>query len=382
VGKTYNNEFFGLRNTKKSNNHRRTELSWRIQSFLEDYFKPRVKSPGMQRIVNLSFVLRRWAGVSRKMLIGLYPALHFSRQHAQFFLNQILHAGRNKDGDNTTPFLHAQKAIYHHEVLKWVPATEHRMQQGAIINRFVDNRGSLTKNRYLSLKQDIINYLPRQFTGIQSLTTKGLKFIQILKKIDVLTNLRSFEKFVKRESEIIKAQRSRNQVSHPPPVPLRRGIKGEEKVSLKTYTKKVILQNNTRETQRENLKTVGTPGIFSKNQEEDYAGQDNSSWRLKSAFPMTKQVFRKFSTNKEYYHESTLSYVFTHKQQEFISMMKSYRQVDEKELVKRIQRQVHEETRELEKKFSAQAFSPAEITDQVYNHLTKRLLVEKERLGY
>lgn len=128
----------------------------------------------------------------------------------------------------------------------------------------------------------------------------------------------------------------------------------------------------------------GDTTIFPKiqHQKEDYAGQDNLSQGWKNAFPITKQVFRKFSVNKEQHHESSLSYIFTHKQHELISTIKAYRQIDEKELEKRIQRQVHEETRVLEKKFSAQAFSPAEMTDRVYDHLTKRLMVEKERLGY
>lgn len=368
---------FRLQNTKKSTDHRRTELLQQIQRFLEDYFRSRVKSSGMQRIANLSFILRSWAGISRKMLIRLTPALHFSRQQAQFFLHQMLFYHRNKDGDNRVSFRPAK------EVLKWIPATEHRMQQGPIINRFIDNRVSLAGNRYLSLKQERGNNLPWQFTGIKSLATKVMKFIQTFKNTDVLQNLRSFERFVKSDLKTL-TQQSRSQILHPPSVPLRRGIKGEENEWVKTFTKKKYLQVNTIKVQQEYLKTVRTRRIFPKiqNQKEDYAGQDNLSQGWKNAFPITKKVFHKFSVNKEQYHESSLSYIFINKQHELISMIKSYRHVDEKELVKRIQRQVHEETRELEKKLSAQAFSPAEITDQVYNHLTKRLLVEKERLGY
>lgn len=207
---------FRSQNTRKSTDHRRTELLRKVHKFLEYYFGSRVKSSGTQRITNLSFILRCWAGISRKILIRLTPALHFSRQQTQFFFNQILYSHRNKDGDNRVSF-HPAK-----EVLKWIPATKNRMQQGPIINRFIDSRVSLAGNRYLSLKQERGNNLPWQFTGIKSLAIKVLKFIQTFNKTDVLQNLKNFERFVKSDLETL-TQQSRSQIPHFPSVPLRRG---------------------------------------------------------------------------------------------------------------------------------------------------------------
>jgi hypothetical protein len=103
---------------------------------------------------------------------------------------------------------------------------------------------------------------------------------------------------------------------------------------------------------------------------------------LKDVVYTIKKVVHRLSNTEEHHHDFSLSYVFTSRQQDFLSILKSYRQTEEKVWAEQIQRQVHEESKLLEKKFSAQAASPAEMTDQVYNQLTRRLQIEKERLGY
>ena len=65
-----------------------------------------------------------------------------------------------------------------------------------------------------------------------------------------------------------------------------------------------------------------------------------------------------------------------------MSMFQSYRQIEEKELVERIQRQVQEEGNRLEHKFSSQVSASEEMTHKIYHHLTRKLQLEKERLGY
>jgi hypothetical protein len=95
-----------------------------------------------------------------------------------------------------------------------------------------------------------------------------------------------------------------------------------------------------------------------------------------------KNIVRRSSNTEEHHHDFPLSYIFTSRQQDFLSVLKSYRQNEEKVWIEQIQRQVHEESKRLEKKFSTQTASPTELTDQVYNQLTRRLQIEKERLGY
>jgi hypothetical protein len=114
----------------------------------------------------------------------------------------------------------------------------------------------------------------------------------------------------------------------------------------------------------------------------NYTNRQNLPRMLQDTCESIKRVTRRFFNTEDHRYGSSLSYVFTNWQQDFISVVKSSRQIEENEWVERIKRQVYEEGKRLEKKFSTQVASPGEITDQVYNQLTRRLQVEKERLGY
>jgi hypothetical protein len=56
--------------------------------------------------------------------------------------------------------------------------------------------------------------------------------------------------------------------------------------------------------------------------------------------------------------------------------------VEEEEFIKHVQRRIVEETTRVERKLKQQIGSTEDLTDQVYDRLTRRLQVERERLGY
>ena len=55
---------------------------------------------------------------------------------------------------------------------------------------------------------------------------------------------------------------------------------------------------------------------------------------------------------------------------------------EREEIHERVRHQIKEELRQIETRLTTRAASAEELTDQVYNRLARRLVTEKERLGW
>ncbi|MCP4368476.1 MAG: hypothetical protein GY797_10265 [Deltaproteobacteria bacterium] len=124
-----------------------------------------------------------------------------------------------------------------------------------------------------------------------------------------------------------------------------------------------------------------TPKFIDTERDKQVGTTDYQRGGLNLIPTMSNKNAHRPSTIEGQHHQSSISYVYANKEQDIISTLKTCRQFEEKEMVERIQHQIKEESKQIEKKISSLIDSPEVITDQVYTHLTRRLQLEKERLG-
>jgi hypothetical protein len=362
------------------------DLLQRIKHFLEDYLPHRVENYRSQSGSSLPFVFRHTADVNQKMSIKLHPILHFYRQHAQFVLNSMqflslstslkqvtLHQtgglGVGEIKKDRSPFIHLKSMLFPQSQWQRVQTTKNQIQPGPLPQIFFYPHAlpPIARNLFsqkeppkiLASPPKSIRLSPRRMSpegfirspaGMQSLLNRDkevgntgqdqqAKILPMQKHVELLLKAKVSKEFGRREFNLIKTS--------------------EEISRIK------ILQST-----------------FLRSPEENYIERSNSFLVLKDILATTKQVLHRFSSSEKHPRDFSLSYIFTNRQQDFRSILTSYRQTEEKTWVEYIQRQVHEESNRLERKFSVQVASPAELTDQVYNQLTRRLQIEKERLGY
>ena len=372
-------------NKAKSQDLPLPELLRRTQHFLADCLSHRVANSRAQSGSHLSFVFRHTAGVNRKISFRLHPVLHFYRQYAQFVLNPrqflslstsfnpvILHQSRRLDGEDRkdrSSLMHVKYMLFPLSQWQQVQTTRNQRQPSPLINVFLYPQALPPRNRYLVSPQEpaesfasppnniplllrrvILEGFIRSPDGLRPLLNRAegvrysaqaqqVKLLSMPKNAALALQSEVFQKFIWRELN------------------LRRNSAG-------VATTKIARQTLLRKT------------------EERHRSVTHISIALKDIAYTIKKLIHGSSNTEEHHHDFSLSYVFTSRQQDFLSVLKSYRQTEEKVWVEQIQRQVHEESKRLEKKFGVQTASPGEMTDQVYNQLTRRLQIEKERLGY
>lgn len=111
--------------------------------------------------------------------------------------------------------------------------------------------------------------------------------------------------------------------------------------------------------------------------------QRNQARVVETTMPMVTRLVSRLSTAEHEIQHTSSSRVFAHQTQVVSSTVRSQsRKETDEEVRKHVQRLVQEATTRWETKLRATTSSAEDLTDRVYHHLTKRLQVEKERLGY
>ena len=99
--------------------------------------------------------------------------------------------------------------------------------------------------------------------------------------------------------------------------------------------------------------------------------------------PMVARLVSRLSITEQEIQQTSSSRVFARQTQVVSSTFRSENQIaTDEEVRKHVQRLLQEETTRLEKRLRAKTPSAEEMTDRVYNHLTRRLQIDRERLGY
>lgn len=104
---------------------------------------------------------------------------------------------------------------------------------------------------------------------------------------------------------------------------------------------------------------------------------------VETTMPMVARLVSRLSITEQEIQQTSSSRVFARQTQVVSSTFRSENQIaTDEEVRKHVQRLLQEETTRLEKRLRAKTPSAEEMTDRVYNHLTRRLQIDRERLGY
>jgi len=100
------------------------------------------------------------------------------------------------------------------------------------------------------------------------------------------------------------------------------------------------------------------------------------------AFPLVRSAAPAAAAKEKPSYGRDASFVLAAGEHRESTSRRSRTQEEEELLVRRIQRKLEEEVFLVERKLNEKVLSPQDLTDQIYSRLTRRLQIEKERLGY